>query len=244
MKILVDPHVHTISSGHAYSTLNDYIEEAKLKGMEMFALTDHAPSMPGTVNLFHFYNQIVIPREIDGIKILRGVEANIIDFDGTIDIPTNLAKKLDLVIGSFHPICFPAGSKNDNTKTYIEMMKKDLVQIVGHPGNLHVEIDIKEVVKAAKYYNVLIEINNSTFGEGSRKGSDMNCEKFIEIGLKEEILFAVSSDAHIRYELGKFDTSIEKLDKYGVTIDKIANANAESMIRFLKRKGKLINEFY
>ena len=244
MKILVDPHVHTIASGHAYSTLNDYIEEAKIKGLEMFAMTDHAKTMPGTADVFHFYNQIVIPREVDGIKILRGIEANVIGFDGTIDVPVRLAKRMDLIIGSFHPVCLPVGTKAENTKAYIEMLKKDFIQIIGHPGNLHVEVDIEEVVKAAKFYDVLIEINNSTFKNGSRSGSDLNCEKFIEIGLKEDIQFAVSSDSHIRYELGVFDNSLEKLNKYGVTIDKIANATADSMIQYLKRKGKLADDFY
>jgi putative hydrolase len=223
--------------------LNDYIEEAKNMGLEMFAITDHAPKMPGSSDIFHFYNQSVIPREVDGIKILRGVEANIISFDGELDIPLKLHKRMDLVIGSFHPVCFPAGSKLENTRAYIELMKRDLVQILGHPGNLHVEVDIEEVVKAAVFYDVLIEINNSTFKKGSRYGSDDNCERFIELGLNEGANFAVSSDAHIRYELGRFENSIEKLEKFNVPMDRIANRNAEAMIRFLKRKGKLANDF-
>jgi putative hydrolase len=243
MKILVDPHVHTIASGHAYSTLNDYIEEAKSIGLEMFALTDHATSMPGASDVFHFYNQVVIPREVDGVKILRGIEANVVGFDGTIDVSNKLLKRMDLIIGSFHPICFPAGTKAENTRAYVEMMKRDLIQIIGHPGNLHVEVDIEEIVRVAKFYDVLIEINNSTFKNLSRRGSDVNCERFIEMGLKHDIEFSVSSDAHIRYELGRFEHSISKLEKYAVPIEKIANANAESMIRFLKRKGKLLNEF-
>ena len=243
MRITVDPHVHTIASGHAYSTLNDYIEEAKSIGLEMFAMTDHAPTMPGASDIFHFYNQIIIPREIDGIKILRGIEANVVGFDGTIDVPIKLMKRLDLIIGSFHPICFSTGTKSENTHAYIEMMKRDLVQIIGHPGNLHVEVDIEEIVRVAKYYDVLIEINTSTFKEGSRIVSEANCEKFIEMGLKHDIECSVSSDSHIRYELCRFENSIGKLEKFSVPVEKIANRNAESMIQFLKRKGKLINEF-
>jgi len=242
MIIKADPHVHTIFSGHAYSTLGEYIDEAKIKNIDMFAITDHAPTMPGTVNEFYFHNQVVIPRKIDGIYVLRGTEANIIDFDGNIDISENLAGKLDLVIGSFHPICFRTGTKSENTKAYIKMMERGLAQIIGHPGNLNVEVDIEEIIKAAKYYNVLIEINNSTFLGFSRRGSEYNCEKFVEIGLKNDILFAVSSDAHIRYELGNFDESISRLEKYGVTEDNVANATAEKFRMFLNSKGKLLNE--
>ncbi|MCK5764194.1 MAG: PHP domain-containing protein [Clostridiales bacterium] len=244
MKILVDTHVHTIASGHAYSTLNDYIEEAKIKGLEMFALTDHAIAMPGTAGVFHFYNQVVIPREVNGIKILRGTEANVIDFNGTIDVEEKLRDTLDLIIGSFHPICLATGSKKDNTNAYINMMKRNQIQIIGHPGNLQVEIDIEEFVKAAKYYDIAIEINNSTFTTISRKGSEKNCEQIIEMGLKHDAFFTVSSDAHIRYDLGNFTEALSRINKYNVPIEKIVNANSKSMIDFLMRKGKLTNGFY
>lgn len=41
----VDLHMHTVASTHAYSTLSDYIAEAKRKGIKLFAITDHGPDM-------------------------------------------------------------------------------------------------------------------------------------------------------------------------------------------------------
>ncbi|MBN2260542.1 MAG: PHP domain-containing protein [Clostridiales bacterium] len=243
MKILVDAHVHTIASGHAYSTINDYIEEAKLKRLEMIAFTDHAQAMPGTADPFYFYNQVVIPREVEGVKILRGIEANIIDFDGNIDVEERLFERLDLVIGSFHPICFPTGTKSENTKAYIEMMKKGRVQIIGHPGNLQVKIDIVALIKAAKLYDVAIEINNATFTTPSRSGSEKNCEELISLGIEHDVLFCISSDAHIRYDLGNFTNAMKLIEKYKIPEKNIINSTAESMIAFLKRKGKLLNGF-
>lgn len=35
----VDLHMHTVASTHAYSTLSDYIAEAKRKGIKLFAIT-------------------------------------------------------------------------------------------------------------------------------------------------------------------------------------------------------------
>lgn len=37
----VDLHMHTVASTHAYSTLSDYIAQAKQKGIKLFAITDH-----------------------------------------------------------------------------------------------------------------------------------------------------------------------------------------------------------
>ncbi|SUB17266.1 Probable phosphatase YcdX [Pantoea agglomerans] len=42
----VDLHMHTIASTHAYSTLHDYVTQAKQTGMKLFAITDHGPTWP------------------------------------------------------------------------------------------------------------------------------------------------------------------------------------------------------
>ena len=46
MKLAVDSHTHTLSSAHAYSTVMELAKEAKEAGLEMLAITDHAPSLP------------------------------------------------------------------------------------------------------------------------------------------------------------------------------------------------------
>ena len=43
MRYQVDTHAHTLASTHAYSTIHDYIAEAKRKGIIIFAITDHGP---------------------------------------------------------------------------------------------------------------------------------------------------------------------------------------------------------
>jgi hypothetical protein len=35
----------TVASTHAYSNLHDYIAQAKLKGIKLFAITDHGPDL-------------------------------------------------------------------------------------------------------------------------------------------------------------------------------------------------------
>ncbi len=52
MKLLLDTHIHTLASGHAYSTLAEYVEMAREKGLELIAQTDHGPAMPGGPMLF------------------------------------------------------------------------------------------------------------------------------------------------------------------------------------------------
>lgn len=94
MKFLVDTHSHTIASGHAYSTITEMAEAAAAKGLKALALTEHAPEMPGTCGLFYFQNLDVVPRMQKGIRLLMGAEVNIMDPDGTIDLPENPAEIL------------------------------------------------------------------------------------------------------------------------------------------------------
>ncbi len=81
----VDLHMHTVASTHAYSTLHDYIAEAKRKGIKLFAITDHGPDMADAPHYWHFVNMRIWPRLVDGVGILRGIESNIKNIEGEID---------------------------------------------------------------------------------------------------------------------------------------------------------------
>ena len=48
MKDILDLHTHTIASGHAYNTMNEMIAAAKLRGLEIYGITEHAPRMNGS----------------------------------------------------------------------------------------------------------------------------------------------------------------------------------------------------
>ena len=44
----MDLHTHTVASGHAYNTRNEMIAAAVEKGLEILAITEHAPAMQGS----------------------------------------------------------------------------------------------------------------------------------------------------------------------------------------------------
>jgi len=235
-KILIDTHVHTVSSGHAYSTLSDYVEEAKLKGLKMFALTDHGPEMPGATHWYHIANQRVIPKVIDGIEILKGVEVNIMDYDGKVDLPDALLEKLDLVIASLHIPCIDPGTKEENTNALINTMKNQNVDIIGHSGNPEYEIDIEEFVKAAKKYNCAIEINNSS-DKLTRFGSNKNCIEIARQAKKYGVYLTTGSDAHYKSYLGDFEEVEKVFEKAGIDKELILTSSTEKLKNYLKNKG-------
>lgn len=167
----VDLHAHTVASTHAYSTVSDYFAIAKQKGITLFAITDHGPGMVDAPHRWHFMNMAVIPRVIDGVGLLYGIEANIKNIQGETDCDEQIAKGLDLVIAGFHEPVLAPMSKAENTQAMIATIASGKVQMISHPGNPKYPIDVQAVAEAAAKHRVALEINNSSFLH-SRAGSE------------------------------------------------------------------------
>ncbi len=237
MKFVIDTHCHTIASGHAYSTVIEIAREANNKGLEMIAITDHGPAMQGASNIWHILNQKVIPESIYGVQVLRGVEANIMDFDGKLDISDEHLAKLDIVIASLHEACIESGGIDKNTNAIIKAMENKNVDIIAHPGNPVFPIDYERVVKKAKETGTLIEINNSSF-VSSRQGSLNNCIEIARLCKEQEVMITVGSDSHIAFDVGRFDKAIEVLKSIDMPEHLILNFSTERLTEFLGLKGK------
>ena len=105
MKYVLDVHTHTIASGHAYSSMREMARAAKEKGLELLGITEHAKTMPWTCGAFYFQNLKMVDRRMEGIDLLLGVELNIIEFDGTIDMGEKTLSQMDFAIASMHVPC-------------------------------------------------------------------------------------------------------------------------------------------
>ena len=239
MKYLSDLHTHSIVSGHAYSTLLENINYCAEKGIKILGTSEHAPTMPGAPHYWYFGNMKVVPRVINGVTILRGCEANILDIDGSLDMTDESSRNLDYMIASFHEPVFKPKSKEENTAAILNVMDKyDKVEILGHLGNPNYELDYEAIVKKAKEKNIMIEINNSSLLGSSRVGSDVNCKKVAllcrEIGTK----VILTSDSHINTCIGVFNKGIELLEEIQMRKELVMN-DPEKLIAHLKSKGRL-----
>ncbi|MFZ5351733.1 MAG: phosphatase [Bacillota bacterium] len=239
MKLTVDTHCHTISSGHAYSTIAEITAEARKKGIRMLAMTDHGPSVPGGPNLLHFVNLRVLPEYINGVRVLKGAEVNIIDFEGRLDLPVSVLERLELVIAGLHDVSMSPGTVEENTRAVIRAMGNPLVDIIAHPGNPRFPIDIEKVVQCAADTNTLIEINNTSF-TAARKGSYENCKNIALEARRRGIKLCVGSDAHVSFDVGKFDKVLELFQETGIKEEQVLNTQPEKVIMYLQDKGKNI----
>lgn len=241
MKYVIDLHTHSIVSGHAYTTLLENVKQASLNGIKVLGTTEHGPAMPGGPNIFYFGNIKTIPRELYGVKILRGCEANIMDVNGNIDIPERFQERLDLIIASLHDVCFKPfpGKKEENTTAVLNVMNNKRIDILGHLGNPVFPIDIEAVVKKAKITNTIIEINNGSLN-GSRKGSLENCIKIAEACKKNGTKVILGTDSHISFNIGKFDKAEQVIKAVNMPEELIMNTDENKIIEYLKSKGKLL----
>ncbi len=238
MRYPVDVHIHTVASGHAFSTLQENARHAASIGLKLIACTDHAMAMPGGPGWIYFSALRMVPRLIEGIEVLRGVEANILDFAGQLDIETRFARRLDLVIASYHDVCVAPGDIAQNTRGLAAVMELGFVDIIGHPGNPMFPIDIPAFVRKARETDTLIEINNSSLGR-SRKGSEGNCLAIAREARRLGAKLILNSDAHICTDIGDLDQAQALVDAAGVPEEQIMNTDPDKLKAYLHGKGKI-----
>jgi len=238
----VDLHMHTVASTHAYSTLHDYVAQAKRNGIRLFAITDHGPDMADAPHYWHFVNMKIWPRVIDGVGILRGIEANIKNQQGEIDCSGPMLGSLDLIIAGFHEPVYAPRDKSHHTDAMIATMANGVAHIISHPGNPKFPIDIRAVAEAAAHYNVALEINNSSFTT-SRPGSEPNCRAIAEAVRDAGGKLAFGSDSHTAFTLGDFEHCLRITRAVDFPEDRVLNVTPRRLLDFLEqRTGKQIAE--
>lgn len=240
MKILADVHCHTIASDHAYSTILELAKAASDSGMEAIAITDHGPDIGDAPHWWHFENLKIVPRNIYGVKILRGIELNILNNKGEVDdLPESLLKKLDIVIASLHRPCYADGDFTDHTGAYMGAVENPYIDIIGHSGTAGFPYDYERVIKRAGELGKLIEINQHSFM--TRKSSIENCRKIAELCRDNGTGIVVNSDAHITFDIGDYGDALEMLAEIGFPEKLIMNRSYEVLKDFLKPR-KIIGE--
>ncbi len=227
-----DLHVHTIASGHAYSTINEIAAEAARRQLRLVGMTDHGPALPGGPHPYHFMALRFIPKHIDGVRILRGVEANILG-DGRLDLEDPQLSQLELVLAGFHPSCGYAGrGQTDNTRAAMTIMDKPQVHVICHPGNPEFPLDYQAIARHAAATGTALEINNSSFGV-SRAGSAENCRRLAGYCAQYGTPVALGSDAHIAQGVGQLDQALAEALQAGIQPEQIVNLTLTSTLAFL-----------
>lgn len=239
----IDLHVHTIASGHGINTLHEIIKTAQSKGMEALAITDHGPkSMDGPSYAYFYVLCNRVPKIIDSIHIIKGIEANILDTRGNTDIPPLLIPEFDLVLAFMHPITqYRDQGIKKNTKAILNAFDKNpAIDILAHPLAGWYPIDLKKVVQEACSHGIALELNESNFKY--RKPEKRDIDIFIEHTVINKGRFAISSDAHYAEAIGTDEHVREIIEEYTIPDEYILNTTLENVFTFIqeRKKGKQV----
>jgi putative hydrolase len=235
MRIAIDTHTHTVASGHAYSTVYELALGARRRRLRGFVLTDHGPALPGGTHPYHFGNMRILPERIRGVRFYRGVEANVMDASGKLDLADEYLLNLDFVYAGLHELCFDPSGEAENTRALVAALRNPFVDAVSHPGNPAYPVDIAAVVAAAKENGKAIEINNGSFRV--RRGSDDNCARFAELCAESGALVVCGSDAHYWEDVGRVDIALDLIERSGIGKRQLINATTASFEAFLARRA-------
>ena len=239
MEVKIDTHTHTIASGHAYNTIREMASMAASRGLEGLAITEHAPEMPGSCGLYYFQNLKVVPRKLGNLRLLFGVELNILDEDGTVDLPERTIRSLDIAVASIHPPCYGKTSgREENTRAYVNAMKKDYIDIIGHPDDGRYGPDYEVLARTARETGTLLEINNSSLRPGGfRENTHDNALEMLRCCKKYGTMVTLGSDAHVDLDIANTEYSARLLAEADFPEELVANTSLGKLMSALKRNA-------
>ena len=232
-----DPHIHSIASGHgSQATITDLAKKAALVGLKAIGITDHGPATLCSGRTSYFRNLAYAPKKCCGIEILHGVELNILDKDGTVDLDDEILKTLDYAIISMHTPTFKSATAEENTFAYVNAMRHPRVKIVGHPEDTKFPVDFEALIVAAKHFGVAIEINDSSLSpDGYRGDVKENIRKIMEFCKKHSCPVVLSSDSHGDKHVGDFAYALQMVRECDFPGSLILNCSLERFRKFIKK---------
>jgi len=234
LRPLLDVHTHTIASGHAYNTLHEMVTAARERGLQVLGITEHGPSIPGTCSLLYFKNMHIIPRQMEGLRLLLGSEMNILDTRGTLDLDEKFIDMLDLRIAGIHAICWQGGTRTENTEGVIATIRHPKMHIISHPADGTADLDFEALVLAAKEAHTLLEVNNHSLApiRHFTKARDNNLELLRQCK-RHDMPIILGSDAHITYQIAQYDRVLELVKEVDFPVEQILNYWPEKFFDFL-----------
>lgn len=238
MKFQGDYHTHTVASD-GKATVLDMVTAAKDKGLREIAITDH-----GFGKIFWGLRKKKFEHQIGEIESARaelptllGIEGNLMNCRGKIDIKPNVREKLDIVLFGVHVnVRFSLGAmftflfpnllwaflhftprfqRRYNTKLVRRAIENNEIDVWTHP-NKYFKIDVIEVAKVCMARGTLIELNGKRI-----HFRPIDFERMSKLGCK----FIINSDAHKPRRVGDFARAEEFLKNCEYDPKTIINLN-------------------
>jgi putative hydrolase len=243
-KLYYDIHTHTTYS-HGKGSIEDNAAAAVAAGLKILGISDHGPGHIGygidMKKIPEMRLDLARSRELHPELDLRlGVEANIINFSGRLDVAPEDLKLFDYIIAGYHfgvlgeapfrSVATHAGgwwysvtgrsaqrTMIHNTDLVLNALDVNKIDVISHPG-AKASFDIDAIASACRGTETLLEINN-------RHGC-LTVEG-IKQAMRYDVKFIISSDAHTPQDVGAADKAIARAEEAGLDPSRIINLRKE-----------------
>ena len=231
-----DYHTHTTFSDGKGSVMENAVA-AKEKGLREIAVTDHGFRIltMGFKKYLRAKRECKAAEEATGIKVIAGVEADVVSPQGDVDIREDHVAPIDFIIVGFHKFAFPKNlstffkmylvtyfngliptgkkARERNTRALIAAIERYPIKVVAHL-NHSLKVNVGEVARACAERGVLVELNVKHLR--ALKG---HWQELVDSGAE----FVLSSDAHRPREVGDLQAAFDEAIKHGIAPARIVN---------------------
>ncbi|MGE5667767.1 MAG: DNA polymerase/3'-5' exonuclease PolX [Betaproteobacteria bacterium] len=192
-----DLHVHTDATD-GRNSLEEMVEAARALGFEYVAITEHSrrQTMSHGLDPPRLARQAAaieaLNRRLRGIRVLRGIEVDILD-DGTLDLPDEALAPLDIVVAAVHSHFNLSRARQ--TRRILSALDNPQVSVLAHPSGRLIgerepyDVDMLQVLRKAKATGVHLELN------AHPERLDLT-DTWCRMCRDEGVRVAIDSDAH------------------------------------------------
>ena len=233
-----DLHAHTTATD-GRDSLEDMVSAARSKAYSYLAISNHSRhvAVAGGLDEKRLAKQIVeIERfnaRLRNFDILKSIEVDILK-DGSLDLPNEILRELDLVVCSVHSdFTLP---RQKQTERIVRAMDNPVFNILAHPTGRLIntrepyEIDMERLIEAAAQRGCFLELN----AHPDRLDlNDIFCKSAKDRGVK----VAVSTDAHSIGNLDYMRLGIRQARRGWLEADDVLNTRSWPELKAMLKRN-------
>lgn len=241
--VFADFHTHTRHS-HGKGSVLENVRAASRRALRAVAIADHGPANLFGVGVRDLETFDAIAAEIaaaqkehPGVRVLLGVEANVVSLDGELDVPREQQARFDVLLAGLHLLVHPRRWREMgrlwgrhalarihppsrrkalviNTDALVAAVYRNRIDVITHPG-YRLPVDTRELARACAARGTALEIN--------ARHPHARTEE-LRAAAAEGVRFVIGSDAHEPERVGDVASGVNLALAAGLSVEQVVNA--------------------
>jgi DNA polymerase (family X) len=232
-----DLHAHTAATDGSAS-IEDMARAARSAGLEYLAIADHSRHLGAHRGLDadRLARQVeaidALAGSIPGLTLLKAIEVDILE-DGSLALPDDVLRHLDLVVGAVHSHFDLSGRKQ--TARVLRALERPHFSVLAHPAARLIgdqpplNIDLERVIRGCAERGCFIELNS----QPQRLDLD---EAGCRLAAQYGVLVSIASDAHRCEDFALLDGGVTQARRGWLEAGAVLNARPLKELRLLLQR--------